>query len=112
MQQRFIHRAALCGFSAILILAALAQEPTRPKISITGIPPEPIQAGNCTYSTSGYLELANGKTVDFTDAEFGRMILPALHEGYVITLYPVTKRGIFVNSECHSIGDPQSPKRP
>jgi hypothetical protein len=72
----------------------------QPKMTITGAPSEPIATGSCTSTTFGYLEL-NGKSTDFTDAEFGQMIMSALRQGYVLTIYPPTKRGIFVNQECH-----------
>lgn len=82
-------------------LMLLAQQPKYAKLtSITGIPGEPIAAGTCTTSTSGYLELG-GETSGFNDAEFGKAILSALHQGYVITMYPPTKNGIFLNQECH-----------
>jgi hypothetical protein len=93
------------GILTVAALAVLAQD--RPRIaSITAVPSEPIPPGKCTYSTSGYLELKDGKTKDFSDAEFGQMILPALRDGYVLTIYPPTKRGIFVNSECRSANKP------
>ena len=87
----------VCGLTILLF----AQKPQQPKITIVGAPSEPIPTGTCTSSTFGYLEL-NGKTVEFTDAEFGQMIMPALRQGYVLTIYPPTKRGIFVNQECHN----------
>jgi hypothetical protein len=87
-------RAALAVSALVLVL--FGQEPTKPKVTIKGIPSEPIAAGTCTSSTFGYLEW-NGKRTDFTETEFGHMILPALRQGYVMTIYPPTKRGIFVN---------------
>jgi hypothetical protein len=77
------------------------QDANRPKIKIAGVPSEPIPAGTCTSSTFGYLEL-NGKRGDFTNEEFGSMILPALRQGYTLTIYPPTKRGTFVNQDCNS----------
>lgn len=86
----------LCGLSFIL----LAQEPTQPKMTIVGAPPEPIAEGTCTFSTFGYVKL-NGKATEFSGAEFGNAVLAALRQGYVLTIYPPTKSGIFVNQECH-----------
>jgi hypothetical protein len=88
----------MVGFATIFLIA---QEPDHPKLTITGVPGEPIAAGDCTDSTFGYLTV-DGKRQDFTEADFGKTILPALRQGYVITLYPPTKRGIFINEECHS----------
>ncbi len=100
MQTTISQRAARSVSVLLLALAMFGQEFQKPKIaSIKGVPSEPISPGRCTFSTSGYLE-QHGKINDFTEAEFGRMILPALREGYVLTIYPPTKRGIFVNAEC------------
>ena len=87
------------GCLAVIVVALFAQDKPR-IVSITGVPSEPIATGPCTLSSSGYLEMANGKTANFTDAEFGHMTLPALRDGYVLTIYPPTKRGIFVSSAC------------
>ena len=87
------------GYLALATISLFAQD--KPKVTIKALPSEPIATGNCTFSTSGYLE-ENGKTADFTDAEFGHMILPALRQGNVVTIYPPTKRGIFASAECHS----------
>lgn len=84
------------------VFCLLAQDSDRPKISkLQGVPSEPVPPGTCKASTFGHLQL-NGKTADFTDAEFGKMILPALREGYILTIYPPTKSGIFINQECAS----------
>jgi hypothetical protein len=83
-----------------IVLLAVAQQTSKPTMTIAVSPPEPITGGACTTSTFGYLDL-NGKTSDFTEEELGKMILPALRQGYVLTIYPPTKRGIFVNQECH-----------
>jgi hypothetical protein len=109
MQTKVPQRAARSGAVLLLALAMFGQEFQKPRIaSIKGIPSEPISPGTCTSSTFGYLEL-NGKTAGFTEAELGRMILPALRDGYVLTIYPPTKRGIFVNQECHAIQKPTVP---
>lgn len=102
MQLKVKHLTALavtlCAFAVILF----AQQPgSSSKISITGVPSEPITPGTCTSSTFGYVEL-NGKRADFSDADFGSAIKSALRQGYVLTIYPPTKSGIFINQECHS----------
>jgi hypothetical protein len=86
----------LCGLSVLLF----SQQASKPKITIAGTPSEPIAVGTCTSSTFGYVEL-NGRRNGFTDAEFGNAMIAALHQGYVITVYPPTKSGIFVNQECN-----------
>src|ERR1700682_5450636 len=110
MQTTISQRAARYGAVLLLLVVAMfGQEFHKPKIaSIKGVPSEPISPGKCTFSTFGYLE-DHGKTNDFTEAEFGHMILPALRDGYVLTIYPPTKRGIFVNQECHSAEKPTVP---
>ncbi len=35
-----------------------------------------------------------------TQYEFGKFVNTSLHDGYVLTIYPETNRGIFVNMEC------------
>src|ERR1700675_1550116 len=90
-------------FFAFLTLSAitlLGQESNRPRISnITVLPSEPVSSsGNCTASRSGYLE-KNGRT-KMTQAEVGKFVNSGLHEGYVLTNYPESKRGLFVNLEC------------
>jgi len=77
-----------------------AQQKEKNTVSISVLPPEPVAGGTCKSSTFGYLDF-NGKTEQFTDEELGKMIMPALRQGYVLTIYPPTKRGIFVNQECH-----------
>jgi hypothetical protein len=91
----------------MVALTMLAQEPVKPRItSITVLPSEPNPAGNCTASTAGYLE-EHGKTENFSDAELGHMIMSSLRDGYVLTIYPPARRGIFVFALC-----PTDSKRP
>jgi hypothetical protein len=94
--------AMVCTFAAILI----PQQQSKPNIgSVSGnAPTDAIAAaasGGCSTTTFGYLDL-KGKTADFTDEEFGKMIQPALRQGYVLTIYPPTKRGVWVYQECRS----------
>ena len=98
---KLTHYRLLIGAGvAVATLMVFPQQGDKPKVSLSATPPVPVAAGTCTSSTSGYLDL-NGKTAGFTDEEFGRMILPALRQGYVLTIYPPTKRGVFVSQECH-----------
>ncbi len=62
------------------------------------LPSEPIPRGACTASKAGYLE-KDGKTM-LTERELGHAILGAIRGGYVVTIYPETKRGIFVRYDC------------
>ncbi len=95
---------ATLTYLACLLLSAITpltcQDSSKPSISkITILPSEPVMpTGTCKFSTSGYLEM-NGKT-KITKAEIGNFIDSSLHDGYVVTVYPGTKRGIFVNMEC------------
>lgn len=99
MQSQVKHLAIFAALAGIVVLA-VSQQTSKPTVTIVVSPPEPIAQGSCTTSTFGYLDL-NGKT-EFTDVELGKMIMPALRQGYVLTIYPPTKRGIFVNQECHN----------
>jgi len=86
---------------ALLILVLPGQDATRrPNVSIVGIPSEPIVPGSCKSSTAGYLEKAGNH--DLTEPEIGHYIMAKLREGYILTVYPQTKRGIFVDFECTS----------
>jgi hypothetical protein len=86
----------------LLACALLAQRSDdRPKIgSVIALPSERIPPGSCKASTAGYLEVS-GRTV-LTKPEVGQYVTDALREGYILTIYPATKRGIFVNAECVS----------
>jgi hypothetical protein len=86
-------------------VAASGQELAKPTISkITVLPSEPIIAsGSCTASTAGYLEI-KGRT-KMTKAEIGKFVDSSLRDGYVITIYPETKRGIFVDMVDAGIAD-------
>ena len=101
-------------FLGCLLLSALAplnsQEVNRPQISnITVLPSESVvPTGSCTSSTAGYLE-KDGKT-ELTKVEIGKFVDSSLRDGYVLTIYPKTKRGIFVNMEC--IAAPKVPSHP
>jgi|GEM_PF-3872551 len=99
VQIRYLSIGLVCCLA--ILLFAQQSTPT-PNIVIQGVPSEQIPAGTCTSSTFGYVEF-NGERSGFTDAEFGKAILSALRQGYVLTIYPSTKSGIFINQECHSL---------
>jgi hypothetical protein len=89
--------------SLILLLSAISldsQETLKPQAQIrkiTVLPSEPIEpTGNCKTSTAGYLK----KT---SKAEIASFVEPSLQDGYIVTLYPRTKSGIFVNMECTNV---------
>jgi hypothetical protein len=44
-----------------------------------------------------------------TKAEIGKFVDSSLRNGYVLTIYPETKRGIFVDMECLATKAPSHP---
>jgi len=74
----------------------------KPRItSIIPLPSEiPVSPANCTTSRSGYLEKNHHK---MTEAEVEKFVTSSLRDGYVLTIYPKTKSGIFVNMECTAL---------
>jgi hypothetical protein len=97
-------------FLTLTAITLSAQESGRPRIgNITVLPSEPIlPSGNCSASRFGYLE-KDGKT-KFTEAEIGKFVSSSLRDGYVLTIYPETGRGMFVDMECTA--DSKAPSRP
>jgi hypothetical protein len=99
---------------ASLMLSAvtlLGQESTRPQISnITALPADAVPSGNCTASRSGYLETTGKEKM--TEAKLAKFVSSSLRDGYVLTMYPETKNGIFVNMQCTAIQKPTAPKAP
>lgn len=85
-----------------LLLAAIAfaQQPSKPQISgITVLPSDPVvPTGNCTSSSAGYLE--KSRQGNMTDQQLGEFVSKSLHDGYIVTIYPTTKSGIFVTVQC------------
>ena len=83
-----------------------AEQAGKPKISnLTIVPSEPVPpTGDCKSSTAGYLN-KNGKTT-LKNSEIGKFISEKLHDGYVLTMYPKTKNGIFVSAECTNVSAP------
>lgn len=92
-------------------VALSAQEPNKPQIStVTATSHDaPLFAPNCTASRSGYLE-NNGKKM--TEAEMTRFVTSSLRDGYVLTLYPESKNGVFVEMNCTAAKKVTSPERP
>src|SRR5260370_13129197 len=64
------------------------------------LPSEETPPGSGNASTAGYLEI--GDRTELTEAEIGQYIVTALRDGFVVTIYPATKRGVFVNANCVS----------
>ena len=88
-------------FAVLLGAGALfAQSANKPSItSITGLPSEPVKpTGTCKVSTQGYLEV-NHRT-NLSQKQIGKLISKFVHDGYIVTIYPPTKDGIFVDLEC------------
>jgi hypothetical protein len=93
-------------FSAFLFLVLFSpslnsQEQNKPKISgITIMPSESVMPnGDCKSSTAGYLEKSRPPRT-MSDEEMGNFISKSLHDGYIVSIYPLTKTGIFVTMEC------------
>jgi hypothetical protein len=86
-------------FWFVLFATALAAQESKPQISnIAAISGEgPLFPPTCTASRSGYLENQDKK---MTEAEIAKFITSSLRQGYVLTIYPDSKSGIFVNMEC------------
>jgi hypothetical protein len=95
----FIKCVMIAAVFGLFNSGVIGQEATTPKIgSITTLPSEPILTGTCSSSYAGYLEKA-GRTI-LRDNEVGHVVSKAIKHGYIVTIYPHTKRGIFVNFEC------------
>jgi len=104
MQTRFGHTAVSFAMTCCVAVFLFAQKPpSDPTITIAGVPSDPIPIGTCTSSTFGYV-LLDGKRIGFSDAAFGKAVIAALRQGYVLTIYPPTKRGIFISQACHGAG--------
>jgi len=90
----------LLTIAVALVAAVSAQENLKPTIaSISATPSDPaVATGNCNASTSGYLLDKQGKKM--TNAELGKYLVSSLRDGYVITAYPETQNGVFVDMKC------------
>jgi hypothetical protein len=91
---------------AILLLLSSLTFFQLPKVSgVTETPPEPIPAGTCQKSYSGYLEVQeNGKAkdMDLTPQQIGDYVKKRLSEGYSLSLYPQASGRFFVFEICQS----------
>jgi hypothetical protein len=91
----------ICAICSLLgVATVVGQEPSKPTISsITVLPSEPIiPSGDCKSSTAGYLEKSRQRAM--FDDELGTFVSKSLRDGYILTVYPATKTGIFVNMQC------------
>jgi len=81
----------------LLLAGAVLFAQSKPEISNIGIlPSEPVvPSGDCKSSTAGYLEQTQP-----TDSEIGQFVSKSLRNGYIVTVYPATKRGVFVAMQC------------
>lgn len=92
------------AFVAAVLLACVlmySRQTESPSISVRISPSDkPLHAATCNASYSGYLHnTKTGRPVISEDA-IGKFIGEQLREGYVLTVYPPTSRGIWVNSDC------------
>jgi hypothetical protein len=79
------------------------QESNLPKISANELPPEPIPAGACKHSYSGYLETNEhnkARDTNLTSKQIGEYVKQRLGEGYTLALYPQVSGRIFVIETC------------
>jgi len=89
-----------------------AQEISKPQIgNIAGVPSDKSFTGDCKASTQGYLEAQKGH-LKLSEAEIGKFIQSNLHKGYIITIYPETKDGVFVDMECAATVGTNVPAHP
>jgi hypothetical protein len=73
------------------------EKPTITKIIM--LPSDPVvPSGTCRSSTAGYVEIK--RRTKLTDAEIGKAVAGYLKDGYIVTVYPATKNGTFVNLDC------------
>jgi hypothetical protein len=95
MKKVILALASVLLISSLVGICTLAQNQTKPSIASIKIESsEPIPPGTCTVSTAGYWG-KNGRTVP-TSKELGEFVTEFLGKGYTITIYPRSKRGIFV----------------
>jgi len=89
---------------AIAITVAAGGQ-SQPAITVKELPPEAIQTGTCTESTSGFLGVIGKdkkERTKLTPQEVGEYVTKRLSEGYSVTLYPQASGRIFVTADCHS----------
>jgi len=90
----------LIGIACLALIAGSLSGQEKPTIAkITVLPSDPVvPSGTCKSSTAGYVEI-RGKT-RLTDVEIGKAVAGYLKDGYIVTVYPATKSGTFVNLDC------------
>lgn len=93
------------ALTLIMGVATLArrQKTSKPTLSeIEGVPSgQIVPSGTCNASTQGYLEISHRTNLSST--QIGQLISKFLKKGYVVTIYPPRKRGIFVRMECTNV---------
>jgi hypothetical protein len=96
MRYKLICIACLASIS----ISLFAQQASKPQISsVTVLPSDPVvPTGNCKSSTAGYLEQSRRRAV--SNNEIGAFVSKSLHDGYILTVYPASKTGIFVSMQC------------
>jgi hypothetical protein len=95
--------ARIAVFTLAVAMAAVAGEPQM-TVTVTELPPEPIPAGSCTESNSGYLGIVGTdkkERTNLTDQEIGEYVRKRLAEGYSVTLYPQASGKMFTVATCH-----------
>ena len=93
--------ASLVLFSSV----GFSQSTNQPTIHITELPPDPIPAGTCKESYSGYLEISDHgkiKNTNLTPQQIGSYIKKRLGEGYSLELYPQASRRLFIIETCRT----------
>jgi hypothetical protein len=99
-----MHCNRFLAITLTIPLFAGAQQLSKPQIgSVVGIPSDFTPSGKCTSSTQGYLTIPKSGKTKLTEAELGGAVRSSLQNGYVITVYPETANGIFVNMECPAV---------
>jgi hypothetical protein len=94
------------SLAIVLLLSSLtfSQESKLPRnVSATELPPEPIPAGTCKESYSGYMEIKDhGKTknTNLTSQQIGGYVKKRLDEGYSLALYPQASGRLFLIETC------------
>ena len=91
------------AFLFLLSSLSFPQKSNLPKVSVSELPPEPIPAGTCKRSYSGYLEIykrGKAKDTDLTSQQIGDYIKQRLSEGYSLSLYPQASGRLFVIETC------------
>jgi hypothetical protein len=97
-------------FALLLLFSSLtfSQDLSKLHVSVKELPPEPIPAGTCKESYSGYLEIPEHdkvKDMNFTPQQIGNYVKKRLSEGYSLSLYSQASGRLFVIETCQSKKD-------